>query len=262
VPKIMAHRTRLVRAAALAASGFFFLSALCGPGCRRDDDPGPAGNTSAQPALRFEPATRAYRDVGVGETLTERIALVSEQPVEWGDVLLVSSCDCLLAEYVGTPTPTRAEVEISVVGLTTESIDGEVRAETPQRVELALFRAPIDIARRAFVEPREVRPDPGSEGRVEFVVGQAFARDAKLPEEFVRELDPGAFDETKLVLSDFDDTERETTDTDVILRARIECTVVDEARPTPFQTEVPIEFGEPPQQRRVKIHWPGNRSGH
>ena len=154
------------------------------------------------------------------------------------------------------------EVELSDadtdrVGSSRPDVWVTVRAGSSPEDFSANLRAPIVIARRPFVQPREVRLEKGSDGRIELVVGQAFALDAALPDEFVRDLDPSALDETKLVLSDFDDTERERTDADVILRARIVCNVVEEAMGRPFQTEIPVEFGAPPQKRRVKVFWPG-----
>jgi len=264
----MVDRKKRPLASILCFAGSILLGSALAAGCGGDSGAagGGAGGGAAaqgQPAkpaaksIRFEPATRDELKLAVGETLTERVVLLAEAPRDLRDVTLLASCECLAARFVEPPRATRGEVEVTWFGVTRESVDGVIFAEGPKHETLAEFLRPVTIERRAFVQPREVQIEKSAEGRFEIVVGQAFARDAKLPDSLIQELDASKLDETKIVLLDFDDVDPDHTDEDVILRSRLSFMVAEEARAKPFETEVPIEFGVPPERRNVKVRWPG-----
>jgi len=247
----MIHPPKSATLRLLFRMGIGFLLAGCGP-----EPEAPAARDAAAPAIRFEPAGREYRDVGVGETIRETIAVIAPAPVNWSEFDLVASCDCLAGEFlVRSFTPTRAEVVLSVIGLEVEDVDGELYLEGPGKERLATFRAPIVAARIPFVQPREVFVARGPEGRFEIVVGQAFPHGAKRPGEILDDI--GEFDESKLALLDMTAPELERTDEDVVVRTRLEFSVVDDALEERFEAAVQLSFGEPPVRRTVLVHWPG-----
>ncbi len=242
-----------------AAAGWIALAALAAPACTKEQGGERGGEQSAPkratlPTLHFEPRELHHPDVAVGETLVERVALVADAPIDWTPITVATTCECLAAEFVGTPTPTRAEVEVRIFGLKSEELDGGILAEGTNHTLLADLTARLSIGRRPFLQPREVFVEKGIEGHFEIVVGQAFPTDAELPPSVLEDL--GAYDEAKIALLEMPD-ESERTEQDVILRTVLKFVVVDDARPTPFETTVPISLGVPPVNRSVKVHWPG-----
>jgi hypothetical protein len=250
---MMHLRKQAVPARGVAGAALLGLLATCSPA---DREAGGAAPPPAAGGLRFAPAQRDCLDLAVGEKHAARIALVSDQPVDWKGVVLASSCDCLTADYVGTPEPSRAEIEMTWFGEKVEDVDGSIYAENPRHETLAEFRSRVVVARIPFVQPREVAIERRRDPTFEFVVGQAFPAGAELPGSILADLDIDAIDETRVVLEDFED-ETERHESDVILRTRIRFAVVEEALAKPFETEIPVEFGQPPVKRKVRARWPG-----
>jgi hypothetical protein len=257
----MAHRKIGVKAAIARFVPFLILAvpalpvaALFAFGCCAPD-----GGKSGRPKLRFEPAERDYRDVAVGELRTDRVALVCDEPFDWKTVQLATSCDCLMADFVGTPTPTRAEVEVTVTsGEVEEALGASVKVEDAKHDALVEFGAVISIRRRPFVQPRELFLAKGPSQRFELIVGQAFPHDAMPETPVLDSLDVTTLDGSGIDVLDMSDLERELSDDSVILRTRIEFTVLEEARAKPFEATIPLSIGCPPQARAVKVHWPGS----
>jgi hypothetical protein len=223
-----------------------------GPSGAAADD-GAGGKPAAVPALHFEPATGDHSDLAVFETAVDRVALIAAAPVDWKTVELVVHCECMTARYVGTPTPTRAEVEITFHTEKIEKIEASIWAEDAKREKLAEYSAPVDARRRPFVEPRKVTLEKGGSGRVEFHLGQAFDLKAKPP---VSVLDDVTYDTERW--SPIDYPVQETMTDEHQLR---ECTAIFElnesARASPSTSKFVFRFGVPPVERTVEVFWPG-----
>ena len=217
----------------------------------------PPAVASAAPKIHFEPAQLDHRDMAVGEVLVERVALVSDAPIEWDPLALAEHCDCMTAAFIGTPTPTRAEVDITIHADKVEEIDGMVDYEGPKHELLARFDCPIRSERKPFTSPREILLGKGASPRFTLTVGQAFAPDAKRPDSLLDELDVDALDAANLTLLTMGADEAVTTEAGVLVTIAFEFEIAEAARGKPLETELPIGFGDPPIKRKVRVKWAG-----
>ncbi len=207
--------------------------------------------------LHFDPAKSDHLDVAVGETLVSKVGLVADGAVDWDDVRILSTCECLSGEFISEAVAGRAEIQLTIFGLEQEDIDGALLAENGKREQLAEHVARIAIRRLPFVAPRELTLRPTPSADFELVVGQAFKPDSKLPDSILVNFDTATLDATKIVLADYANEPVEHREKDWILRTKLTFTVTAADRSLPFETTIPVEFGEPPVKRVVKVHWLG-----
>ncbi len=218
--------------------------------------------------LRFEPPKADQTDVAVGEEVSYRIRLIGESKVDWDAVRIVSSCDCVTAEVAAAPDEATAEIQVTIHGTKAERIEAHVEArQKASDAKPATGAGPVEplanhaidlaITRRPFVTPREVELKQAKDARFELVVGQAFAPDAKLPGSILKDLDVAKLDAKKIELVDMVDDPVARTEDDQIVRTRLVFAVVAVDPKAAFETTIPIEFGEPPVKREVKVRWRG-----
>jgi hypothetical protein len=220
--------------------------------------PAPAAPTSK---VHFEPAKLDHTDVAVGETVTDHLTLVADEPTNWDKLRLVTQCDCVTAEFVGEPRPLRAEVLVTVVGVQVEDVEPDVLLQPlDHKTDLASARVNVKITRKPFVTPRELKLDAKSADRFELVIGQAFEKTTeKTPDSLLVDLNTSKLDQKKIDLLDMGTDEHETTEKDVIVRTKLTFFVQKDARGAPFDTEIPVEFGQPPVKKAVLVHWPATK---
>lgn len=217
------------------------------------------------PKLRFDPAESEHLDVAVGEEVSFPIALVAEGGFDWSSIRVATTCECLSAVVTGQAKDGRVPVEVTIHGHQPEDIHGGITAQDardPQKAMLAEHVARLAIRRAPFTAPRAVAIAPAAEPRFDLVLGQAFPLGAELPPTIL--VDVSGFDETRLQLIDLADESAplpKLAPKSVLLTTRLTFLVVAEDLASPFEVEIPVEFGEPPVKRRVKARWPGRKGG-
>jgi hypothetical protein len=165
---------------------------------------GAAGESAASTGkVRFDPATRDASDVGLGEVLKYRIRLLVEGgPVDLSGTKLVSSCDCLGADFLKGPGPEGALVEVTIDAFELEDIDGSITLEDGDRKVLAEHEVRIVITHRSFVQPRVIYLDPPYNQEFTITIGHAFTLEEAAPE-FLP--DSPEYDETVVDIVDLDE---------------------------------------------------------
>ncbi len=239
-------------------------AACCGPVAA----PAPEVVAAVAPDTKwhFVPEKSENLDLRVGERQTFLIEVVGEGEIDWKSVRLSTTCECLSAEFIGKANGNRATVRVTLHGLEEEDIDGGVVLEGADHVRLAEHLARIAIRRGPFTDPREVDIAPTPEGRFELTVGQSFKLDAKLPDSILVDLSIDALDATKIELLEMEDGKANwptQAPKSVVLTTRLSFVVVAQDKSLPFETTIPVEFGEPAVKRVVKVRWPGlPKAGH
>ncbi len=237
----------------------------CGPDATSQGAPPAAPVKQAPlPKLRFVPEKSEHLDLVVGEQRSFLLELVGEGEVDWSVLRVSTTCECLSAQFEGKAVGGKAAIRVTLHGLEPEDIDGGVVIEGPGHVRIVEHIARIAIRRGPFTDPREVEVAPTREGRFDLTVGQSFKLDATLPDSILVDLSTDQIDTTKIDLLDMVDGKEHWPKHDpksVVLTTRLSFVVVAEDKTLPFETTVPVEFGEPAVKRVVKVRWPGLPKG-
>ena len=260
------HRPILAAACGLLAALGTTVCA-CGPEAASQGTPPPVPAAPAPlPKLRFVPEKSEHLDLAVGERRSFDLELVADGEVDWSALRVSTTCECLSAEFAGKAVAGKAPIRVTLHGLEPEDIDGGVVIEGPGHVRIVEHIARIAIRRGPFTDPREVAIAPTSEGRFELTVGQSFPLDAKLPDSILVDLSTDQLDTTKIDLIDMEDGKEHWPKHEpksVVLTTKLAFVVVAEDKSLPFETTIPVEFGEPAVKRSVKVRWPGlPKAGH
>lgn len=218
------------------------------------------------PKLRFVPEKSEHLDLAVGERRSFDLELVADGEVDWSALRVSTTCECMSAEFVGKAVDGKVPIRVTLHGLEPEDIDGGVVIEGPGRVRIVEHIARIAIRRGPFVDPPEVAIAPTPEGRFELKVGQAFKLDAELPDSILVDFSIDQIDATKIEFLDMVDGKEYWPSHDpksVVLTTTLSFVVVAADPSLPFETTLPVEFGEPAVKRVVKVRWPGlPKAGH
>lgn len=230
-----------------------------GWGCSRDPVPArvppaapdpPAVTSAAAPArlaLAFVPEFLDATDVAVAEERRYRVRITVSGEGELPAARLVSSCDCLSAEFATPLTREGGEVDVIVKGSKPEDIDGVVTLEDAGRQRLAELVCTIRLTRKTFVFPREIVLPPG-ETSFQVAVLHAFApRDTQAE----IELEDTVFGECFLPVG-FDPVEELTLDS-LVKGVQLSFELADPAATAPIQETIRILMAEPAGEFEIKI---------
>ena len=209
----------------------------------------PSASTGTAPTFAFDPPRLEYLDLGLGEKVYYILRLETVGNPSFQGTRIVSSCDCVIASQLRDVDETGGFVDVEIDAFMIEDIDGVVSLLDADNKTLAEHVVVVNIAPRAFVQPRQIVLNSPYTQAFELTIGHAFLDSEEAPD---FDYDFPEMDESKYMLEDFS-VEPDVKEGHVIWRATVKIKRLQSAGPIEPGESITLRLVSPEAEKIVPI---------